>query len=184
MTTQDAMMSDRPTEAGMTLIEVTFAMVMTALAMVALHSTLSASVEGREAASDSQQVHSLGLELLERIKELPFGSASESPATPGALTELFDDDQDLGSASLSQLVVAADQTGHVFGVAANGVTGTWEVRVTRDLDGNGAIDGPRDGRDDLVRIEILFDGRPMFETFRAAAPAETVPDTGAVFSGG
>jgi len=43
---------------------------------------------------------------------------------------------------------------------------SWEVRVNRDVDGNGTINAT-EALGDVLRIEVVFDGRPVLTTFRA-----------------
>ena len=166
---------------GFSLIEVSLALGLVVLALLAIHSTLSASVEGRKASTDNQRAHVLGAELLGRLKSINFGSPTDGTPSAAQLDDLFDSDSDPGTITLTQLVVPPDQPGFTFAVAEDGVIGTWRIRVTQDLDGNGAIDGPRDGRPDLFRMEFFFDERLVFETFRAAAAGDTVFDAGATY---
>ena len=169
---------------GMSLLEVTMALGLAILALLALHSTLSASVEGRKTTSDHEQARAMGRELLSRLQRIQYGNSSHATPTAAQLDEFFDADAELGTLTLAQLVTPPDQPGWTFAVAADGVLGTWRVRVTQDVDGNGVIDGARDGREDLLRLELLFNERLVFESFRAAPPGDTLLDTGAMYLGG
>ena len=170
-------------EAGISLVEVSLMLMLAVMALLALYSTLKASVEGRDSIDVNYRVHGMGTEYLARLRQLSFGSPADGTPTSSQLDELFDDDTTLGNITLYQLVVPPEQPGQTFQVSREGVDGTWRVKVTSDLDGNGFIDGTRDGRVDILHIEIFFDERLIYDTFRAAEPSTTVIDTGANYLG-
>lgn len=163
-------------EHGFTLVETLATMVLAVFTLLALHSTAQSAIAGRKSLQRTQQAHLMATEFLDRIRQLPFGRDTDPEPTADELTELFDDDQTLGPITLHQLAVAPDQPGRTFTAASNGLIGTWRVKVCNDLDGDGATTGPREGRSDLMRVQVWFDGQLVVETMRAAEVFETIPD--------
>lgn len=161
---------------GFTLLELTVSLLLASLLLYAVHTSLQTSIRGRRAAEQNHRTFQIALDLLDRLREIPFGSPTDPAPTSLQLTELFDDDNVTGTITLSQLRVAPTAPGYSFDVAANNVVGTFEVHVSDDLDGDGANTGPREGRPDLFRLAILFNGRLQIATLRAAEPDFTVKD--------
>lgn len=163
---------------GFTMIEVAAVLAISVFLLYALHTSLAASIKSRQLAERTHRTDNLAAEYLSRLRAIPFGQVSDPK--PGAiqLSELFDDDQDLGTITLHQVAVPAGELGHTFQVASNGLVGTWRIRVSNDLDGNGSIDGEREGRADIFRIEVWFNNILQRETLLSADPAFTRQDTG------
>jgi hypothetical protein len=126
----------------------------------------------------------MATEFVSRLRRIPFGAASDLAASSAQLTDLFDDDDDLGSVSLSQLVHPPLGSGHMFTMATKDISGTWSIRVTRDLNGDGDLLDERENRSDLVRITIYFENRRILDTIRAAEPSATILDVGVNYLGG
>ncbi|MBK8101474.1 MAG: hypothetical protein IPK26_30705 [Planctomycetes bacterium] len=169
----------RPAAAGFTLVETMITLVLAVLMLYGMHATLNSSIRGRLAAQQIDQVHVMATDYLNRLRAIPFGSAADGPAGGAALSALFDDDQDHGSITLHQVRVAVNSAGHWQDVAANGLIGRWRFKVTRDLnhDGDETDPGLREGRDDLLGLEIWFNDRLVMHGIRAAGPDATTPDT-------
>lgn len=167
-------------ERGFSLVEVTTAAALLVILLYGLHSTMLSAVTGRATVNRTDRMSALASEYLDRLQTVPFGSGN-SMATPAQLQELFDDDQDFGTVTLRQLRVAANQEGHWFVGTQDGVTGRWRIRVTDDLNGDGDADDTawREGRADLLGIEIWFDDRLVLRAVRAAPVEETNSDVGA-----
>ncbi len=166
----------RAAEAGLSLVETVITMVLAVLMLYGLHSTLSMSMKGRVAADKIDQVHGHAMDFANRLRQISFGSAGAGTPSAAQLDELFDDDQDLGTVTLHQLVVQPNQPGWSFQMARNGIVGTWRIKVSRDLDRNGALGGAREGRNDLLGIEIWFGNRLQLHVLRAADPDFTTKD--------
>lgn len=181
MTTMDHTRTTPLPAAGFTLVETMITLVLAVLMLYGMHATLSSSIRGRSAAQQIDQVHVQATDYLNRLRAIPFGAASDSPAGPGALANLFDGDQEYGSATLQQLRVPVTSIGHWQDVAAGGLIGRWRYKVSRDLnhDGDETDAGLREGRDDLLGIEIWFNDRLVMHGIRAAGPDDTTPDTDA-----
>lgn len=164
---------------GFSLIEAMLTLVLSVFLLSTLHATLKSSLSSRESTERNHQIHEMGSDYLAKLRQLPFGTPLDPTPTGPQLSELFDDDQDLGTITLNQLLVQPDHPGHTFAVASDGLSGTWRIRLTNDLDGDQSIAGPREGRADLMRIEIYFDERLILESLRAGDVALTVLDPNA-----
>jgi len=172
-------------EAGFSLIEVilTFsilAVATTALGLVELSSAQrSQDLKSRDIAFARSQA------IMERILRMPFGAPGATAPTAAQLDMVFGSDEDVRAVSLMQLQ-QQDRNGdgivddppfrfHLKGVEDRGL---WEVFVDADLDGNGRIepvvDGipTREGRNDLLRLEIRRNGKTVLKTLRARTPQE------------
>lgn len=169
--------------AGFTLVELVAALTLSIVLLYALHSTLQSSIATRLKSEQVYHANQLAETFVQRLRQVPFGRPTDAPATGGQLSGLFASTPSLGTTTLHQVKVAADQPGHSFVVAGNGTSGTFRVKVSSDLDGDGTITGAREGRDDLMRVEIWFNDRLLAATLRAAEPTETTKDTTANYLG-
>lgn len=160
-------------ERGFTLVELCASALLSALLLLTLQSTLQSSIRTRTQARTLEVRHAQADEYLQRLTTIPFGTGAEDAPTPAQLTEFFDDDGELGGLTLRQLQTPAGSAGHGFTTESDGVTTLWRVSINDDLDGDGAATGAREGRPDLLRIEIFAEDRLMFRTMRAA----DVPNT-------
>ena len=61
-----------------------------------------------------------------------------------------------------------EEAGHSFQLVDFPYEGLWEVRITGDLNNDGDEDDEREGRGDLLRIDILYNGVLILETMRTA----------------
>ena len=175
--TNDAKRAER----GFTLVETAAVLAVSIFLLYALHTTLTSSVKSREVSDRMHRTSVLTAEYLERIRGLPFGRNTDPAPAGSQMTELFDDDQEFGTITLHQLKVLPTEQGHTFQTTSGtgSVSGTWRIKVSTDLDGNGTVDGPREGRDDIFRVEIYFNNQLQRETLIAADPAFTKEDSGA-----
>ena len=165
------------TQEGFTLIDATITLLVSVLMLYTLHSGTQTSLSARKASERIYAAHLQAMDYLERVRKIPFGQSSDPSPTAAQLQEFFDDDDDLGSITLTQLKVSPSANGYQFKMASNGLKGTWEIKITDDLDGDGNNTGPREGRSDLLKIEILFDGKIMLQSLRASDPSLTLIDT-------
>jgi type II secretory pathway pseudopilin PulG len=158
----------RRNQGGFSLLEV---MLVTSMLMTVV-ATIAVGVRSGHAANDEMRrrasLTALSTELIDRLFRIAFGQPSDpQPPTNEQLGELFDDDDELGDATLSMLVVNPGGPGYSFQLANFPYAGTWEVRVTQDLNSDGDQVDLQEGRDDIVRIDLLYDGVLILETMRA-----------------
>ena len=167
-------------ERGFSLVEVGTAMALMAIMLYGLHATMYSAVKGRGTVKQADRVGAIANDFVDRLEALPFGT-SNGGASSTALAELFDDDQDLGTLTLRQIRVDADDPGHWFDATINGVTGRWRIKVSGDMnnDGDETDVAWREGRNDLLAIIIWFDDRIVLRTTRSAPVEETTFDAGA-----
>ncbi len=153
---------------GFTLVEV---MLVTSMMMTIL-ATFAVGIRAGHAATEEMQRRSvltvMSGDLMDRLYQINFGTVADPDASEEQLTELFDDDDVLGSISLSSMRVAPGVPGHSFQLANFEYGGNWEVRVTGDLNNDGDEDDSLEGREDLMRIDILYNGSLVLETIRTA----------------
>lgn len=169
----------RDDEAGFSLIDVCVTLFVCVVVIYALHSGTRTAMETRKTVEQNYQLQLFTNDFVNRLRRLPFGNPG-SPGVSGAqLDALFDADQDLGNASFIQLRVPATSDGYSFLMAGNEFTKAWRVRVTNDLNGDGDTSDDREGRNDLMRIEIYYDNRLLVETLRGAEANLTALDTSA-----
>jgi prepilin-type N-terminal cleavage/methylation domain-containing protein len=150
-------------ERGFTLVELMF--VLGVLAFVSLGLATGVTTGHRTTQALEQQsllVHQ-AQSYLERLFVLPFGAQTANAATGDQLTELFDEDDDYGTATLHSL--------RVFGAAEFQpedfpVPGLFRVVVDADANGDGDTTDPFEGRADLLRIAVFHEGRLLAETLR------------------
>ena len=158
----------RRRQGGFSLIEV---MLVASMLMTVLTTIGVGLKSGHDANRELQRRAQLTLvcsELLDRLFRLDFGQQGGASATPAQLTELFDADSELGTATLSSLRTPAGQPGFQFELADFPWGGKFEVRVDADLNGDGDETDTREGRADLLRINVLWDGVLILESMRCA----------------
>lgn len=175
MTTETAPLPVREID-GFSLLELCASAALAALLLLTLQSTLQSSIHTRMQSRVLEIRHSQADDYLQRMLVIPFGTGSEPAPTPAELTEFFDDDAELGPITLRQIQTPAGEPGHSFTTAREGITTLWRIAVTDDLDGDGTSIGMREGRPDLLGIEIYADNRLMLRTVRAADVPNTRKD--------
>ena len=161
---------------GFTLVELAASMTLAMVMLIALHTTLRSSVSARKDAEQQHRIDTMAANWLMRLREINFGKTTDPAPGAPALDELFDDDEDYGAITLMQL--RPDVT---FTTAAGGVVGTWRIQVSDDLNGDGDNTDSREGRPDLLRIVITFNGIQQYSTLRSADPAFCRYDAGASY---
>ena len=160
--------SRRGRKGGFSLIEVMLvaSMMMTVLTTIGVG--LRAGHESRRELERRAQLTLVASEMLDRLFRIGFGTQGEAAANADQLDELFDGDEALGSATLASLRVPSGTVGHVFEIADFPWGGQFQVRVDADLNGDGDETDAREGRPDLLRINILWNGVLLLESVRAA----------------
>ena len=175
----------RRSRQGFTLIEVLITFAILAVATVALGLTELSNARRSQDLKERDISFARGQAFMERILRMPFGAPNPSAMTAGEYDTLFGSDDDVRTISLTQLEQKdTDGDGKVdsgpIRFKLNGVedSGVWEIYVDADLDGNGTIETTlagvptREGRGDLLRIEIRRNERTVLKTLRARTPQE------------
>ena len=150
-------------ERGFTLVEVLMALGVLAFVTLSIATGIGAGHASTRALETEVVLLSHGQELLERGLAIPFGKASDGPASAAELTEFFDGDNDYGTMTLHKLAAFGPAE---FEPAAFPVAGRWRVVVDADLDGDGDTDDPDEGRNDLLRIVVTHEGRVLARSVR------------------
>lgn len=168
-----------------TLIEIVLTFSILAIAMAVL---VLVEVSNAERSTDLKRrdiAFARGQALMERILRLPFGAPNPPALTGRDFDRLFGSDEDVQSMSLTQLRQrdnngdgTIDDEPVRFRLEGVEDAGLWEILIDSDLDGNGRIEAEidgvptREGRGDLLRVEIVHDGRTLLKTFRSRSPQE------------
>ena len=148
---------------GFSLVEVLMSLGVLAFVTLSIATGVGTGHSTTKALEEEVALVSRGQEYLERLLAVPFGRSSDPVATAPELTEMFDDDANFGSMTLHKL----RRFGPVeFEAAAFPVRGVWRVVVDQDLNGDGDLSDPDEGRADLMRIEISHRGRVVARTER------------------
>jgi len=179
----------RKGQAGFSLVEVVLTFAIMAVATTALGLVEISNARRSQELKERDIAFGRGQAIMERILRMPFGAPNAIAATADKYDILFGSDEDVRQVSLTEVMQRdADGDGEVdsgpirFKLEGVEDKGLWEVYVDADLDGNGLIeptitvDGvaidTREGRSDLMRIEIRRNGRTVLKTLRARTPQE------------
>ena len=169
----------RRRQQAFTLIEVVLTFSILAVATIALGLVEISNARRTQDLKERDISFARGQAFMERILRMPFGPPNPSAMTAQEFDTLFGTDDDVRSVSLTQLEQSVAASGPIrFQLEGVEDSGVWEVFVDGDLDGNGAIEDvvagvpTREGRGDLLRIEIRRDGRTVLKTLRARTPQE------------
>ena len=153
-------------ESGNSMVEVLIGTVFLAVTLTSLGIGVLSGLRGTHQMKEVNVVQNQAFTFMERIQHLPFGTEDDLQASPAALDQMFDDSLGLPNLTLCQLRRAETADGLTFRLAGFESDGVWEIRVNRDFDGDRVLD-PDEDVGDLLRIEILFAGRPILSTYRA-----------------
>lgn len=172
-------------ESGFSLVEVVLTFSILAIATTALGLVELSNARRSQELKQRDIAFARGQAFMERILRMPFGAPDPPTPTGAEFDTLFGSDGDVRGISLTQLERkdlnadgTIDQQPIKFQLEGVEDFGVWEVLVDSDLDGNGLIepvvDGveTREGRQDLLRIEIRRNGRTVLKTLRARTPQE------------
>jgi len=179
----------RKGQAGFSLVEVVLTFSIMAVATTALGLVEVSNARRSQELKERDIAFGRGQAIMERILRMPFGAPNALAATSDKYDILFGSDEDVRQVSLTEVMQRdEDANGEVdtgpirFKLEGVEDKGVWEVYVDADLDGNGIIepsitvDGvtidTREGRSDLMRIEIRRNGRTVLKTLRARTPQE------------
>ena len=172
-------------QSGFSLVEVMLTLSILAVATTALGLTEVSNARRSRDLKERDIAFGRGQAIMERILRCPFGAPNALEATGSELDILFGSDDDVRQVSLTQLMQKdtnadglVDAEPITFRLDGIEDKGQWEIIIDADLDGNGIIeplvDGleTREGRSDLLRIEIRRNGRTVLKTLRARTPQE------------
>jgi type II secretory pathway pseudopilin PulG len=175
----------RKGQSGFSLVEVVLTFAIMAVATTALGLVELSNSRRTQELKERDIAFGRGQAIMERILRMPFGAPGAASATAAKYDILFGSDDDVRQVSLTEVQQRDDDAdgvvdGGPIAFTLEGVEdkGEWEVFIDSDLDGNGAIepvvDGieTREGRTDLMRIEIRRNGRTVLKTLRARTPQE------------
>ena len=178
-------MLERKGQSGFSLVEVVLTFSILAVATTALGLVELSTSRRSQELKERDIAFGRGQAIMERLLRMPFGQPDAPAATARDLDILFGSDEDVRQVSLTQIqqrdangdgVVDAEPIRfHLDGVEDKGL---WEIHVDADLDGNGRIEpsiagvATREGRTDLLRVEIRRNGRTVLRTLRARTPQE------------
>jgi prepilin-type N-terminal cleavage/methylation domain-containing protein len=170
---------------GFSLIEVILAFSILAVASTALGLVEISNSRRSQELKERDIAFGRGQAILERLLRMPFGQPDAATASAHDLDLVFGSDEDVRQVSLTQLQQrdtdgdgVVDQEPIRFRLEGVEDKGLWEVHVDADLDGNGRIEptlegvDTREGRTDLLRVEIRRDERIVLRTLRARTPQE------------
>ncbi len=158
----------RRRQRGFSLLEVMLVSSMMCTVLTTIGVGMRAGHASKREMERRAQLTIVAGELLDRLFRISYGTSTPSAASNAQLTELFDADSDLGTATLGGLRTAAGATGYQFEIDDFPWGGRFEVRVDADLNGDGDESDAREGRADLLRINILWDGTLILESLRSA----------------
>lgn len=143
-------------ERGFTLLEMTLVSVL----MVVVFSTLAIGLRAGHLANQEIERRTaqtlVADDLIDRLFRIDFGQPTDGAASASQLTTLFDDDEDLGNATLTNLRVYSGATGFQFELANFPWPGAFEVNVHSDLNGDGDLLDANEGTTEVYRIDIAF----------------------------
>jgi prepilin-type N-terminal cleavage/methylation domain-containing protein len=178
---------------GFTLVEVVLTFAILAVATTALGLVELSNARRSQYLKQRDISFARGQAIMERILRVPFGAPGATPASPQQLDLLFGSDEDVRQLTLTQLQqVDRDGDGKVddqpltFTLEGVEDKGVWEVLIDSDLDGNGVIEPvidtveTREGRSDLLRLEIRRNGKTVLKTLRARTPQEQDAASGGI----
>lgn len=152
-------------QGGFSLLELTIALTGVLVTIVpvglALQSGFNASRDTREL----EILHAASQAHMDTLLGQGFGSSGDPPPSPPQLTQLFGGNDDPGNITLSQLThYPPEDDGWVFTQAGLGIPGAWRVKVSQDLDDDGAVAGQLETLGKLLNIRIFFDNRLILST--------------------
>jgi hypothetical protein len=155
-------------DGGFSLVEVMLvsAMMMTVLTTVGIG--LRSAHQSRRELDRREQLSAVAAELIDRLFRIPFGEQGARAATTSELDEFFDADADLGAVTLTGLRTPVGGAAWSVQFAEFPWGGAFELRVDGDLNGDGDEADAREGRSDLLRVNVSWNGTPILESLRCA----------------
>lgn len=148
---------------GFTLVEILFSLAILATVCLGLATGVTTGHRSAAALDRESRLVQQAQGYLERLFTVPFGAAAALPATGAELTELFDEDDDFGTATLHGLRAFGPIE---FEPAEFPFRGMFRIVVAGDLNGDGDTADPFEGRADILRLAVFFEDRLLAETLR------------------
>ena len=179
------MNKQQKSQLGFTLIEVMLTAAILVVSSTAL-GLMELSAARRQQELKARDIgFARGQAIMERVLRMPFGTPGATKLTSLQYDALFGTDADVRTMTLTQIQQrdtnadgVVDEQPIQFTLEGVEDAGVWTVHVDADLDGNGVIEPnlfgveTREGRTDLLRIEIIRNGRTVLRTIRARTPQE------------
>ncbi|MAG54944.1 MAG: hypothetical protein CMJ83_01505 [Planctomycetes bacterium] len=187
-------------DAGFSAIEAVLMITLLGMATLSMAHTVVSGQRSLEHIEDDSRIVEQAQILMTRIAALPFGTSGEGPADTWDLLMLVAVENDAygspygpgtsgtygpaqlywgtGALSLTQVrgVSPLQWEYSVNNVQYYGKEGLWEIIVDRDLNGDGDLLDPMEvataTAQDLLRVEIRFDGRRILRSIRSRNPTE------------
>jgi len=150
-------------ERGFSVVEIMFTMAILATVCLGLATGVTSGHRTSVALDRESRLLHQAHGYLERLFTLPFGDPASEAATSLELTELFDEDDDFGTASLHGLRAFGAVE---FEPSDFSVPGLFRIVVDADTNADGDTDDGFEGRADLLRIAVFHDGRLIAQTLR------------------
>ena len=163
---------DNDRQGGFSLLEVVFSLSALSMSVVSVGLGVHQGMQVSREIRDMETVQAQAQAFLDVLLAQSFGNVADPTPDPEQLDEIFDNDLEGGDVTLQQLTNWPPQNeGWVFSLANFPVTGVWRVQVDTDFNDDGAIAGGLEGRDDVLRVKVFFDGRLILSTNTATEAA-------------
>lgn len=150
---------------GFHLIELSIVAAILAIVSLSVASGVTTTASATRSLENRSREEQQAQMYLERLLVIPFGPPGAAAASAGDLTEFFDDDEVFGLLTLHSLRAFGPAE---FTVSDERLPGRWRVSADRDINGDGAEDedDPAEGRNDLLRCAVYYDGRLVDQVVR------------------
>lgn len=152
-----------PRDGGFTLLEILITGIVFGAIALGVGLAILASWGAAGRLSNEHLVFAQAQTFADTLAAIRFGRADDSAVDAADVAEVLDSDTFPGDVSLHQFAKACPL---VFTLDGFPTSGEWTIDVSDDLNDDGDSDDSLEGRDDLLRISIRFDGTPVLETFR------------------
>lgn len=174
------MRSRQDSDGGFSLLEVLFAMTFLTLAVVSVGMGVQSAALTTREIQEQLAIQNRAQGFVDGILAAPWGGPADEDPTAGLVSEVFDDDVEIGAVTLHQLSRwPAGDDGWRFTLASFPVTGEWRVQVDNDANDDGQVGAVVAEGDPLkplydaeteqrvFRIRVFFNERLVLATNRA-----------------
>ena len=159
-------------ERGFSLLEVVFSLTALSLSVVSVGLGVHRGMQVTREIRELETVQAQAQAFLDALLAQSFGDVTDPTPTEDQLDEIFDNDLDGGDVTLQQLTAwPPENEGWVFGLNGFPVAGTWRLQIDTDFNDDGVIAGGLEGRDDVLRVKVFFNGRLVLSTNTATEAA-------------
>lgn len=157
----------RAARRGFTLLEVTMTAGFLVVSLLSVGLAVQTGLASTREQRERQLLKMHSQVYVDRVMALNFGQTGDPVPSAPQLDELFDDDADPGSVTLTSLARAPAADGcWKFTLRDFPLNGEWSVRVTPDLDADGQVAGSMETSGSFLRITVAFNDVPMLSTVR------------------